>query len=234
MATPGSWLSLFCAACGTCAARPQSAKVRCGSLLLLLSPFVVFVVLGFWRGFMLHPAVQWSRTAPDPALGAGRHHDGSAGRHVELHGLGQRLHRRAARSRIRSATIPRHDRRRLSHRYHLHSSAGRMALAGLSARQASPPAHGRRGARSAARCSARRRRRRHDQRHWHVQRAGDELHPPAHGHGGRRHAAARLRAAQQPRRSLGLRAVCGFAWALALKLPFERLISIDSFSTAPA
>ena len=37
---------------------------------LLLSPFAVFVVLGFWRGFMLHPAVQWTN-APATGIGAG-------------------------------------------------------------------------------------------------------------------------------------------------------------------
>jgi len=35
---------------------------------LLLTPFVVFVVLAFWRGFSLHPAVQWSRPASESAL----------------------------------------------------------------------------------------------------------------------------------------------------------------------
>ena len=30
---------------------------------LLLAPFAVFVALGFWRGFTLHPAVQWSSAA---------------------------------------------------------------------------------------------------------------------------------------------------------------------------
>jgi amino acid transporter len=40
---------------------------------LLLSPFAVFVVLGFWRGFMLHPAVQWGNATPlhATAFGAG-------------------------------------------------------------------------------------------------------------------------------------------------------------------
>jgi amino acid transporter len=38
---------------------------------LLLSPFAAFVVLGFWRGFILHPAVQWSNAAPFHATGSG-------------------------------------------------------------------------------------------------------------------------------------------------------------------
>ena len=67
-----------------------------------------------------------------------------------------------------------------------------------------------------------------DQRSRHVQRAGDELHAPAHGHGRRRHAAARSRPAQPAAACRGS-ACCSaeLAWALALKLPFERLISID-------
>jgi amino acid transporter len=36
---------------------------------LLLAPFVIFVLLGFWRGWMLHPAVQWGLSAAQPAAG---------------------------------------------------------------------------------------------------------------------------------------------------------------------
>jgi amino acid transporter len=35
---------------------------------LLLTPFAVLVVLGLWSGFTLHPAVQWSRPASASAL----------------------------------------------------------------------------------------------------------------------------------------------------------------------
>jgi amino acid transporter len=35
---------------------------------LLLSPFTVFLVLGVWRGLTLHPAIQWSRPASSSAL----------------------------------------------------------------------------------------------------------------------------------------------------------------------
>ena len=35
---------------------------------LLLAPFVVLVALGLWRGFTLHPAVQWSGPASSSAL----------------------------------------------------------------------------------------------------------------------------------------------------------------------
>ncbi len=31
---------------------------------LLLAPFAVFVVLGFWRGITLHPAIHWGRPSP--------------------------------------------------------------------------------------------------------------------------------------------------------------------------
>jgi amino acid transporter len=35
---------------------------------LLLAPFAVLVVLGFWHGFALHPAVQWGRSGSGSAL----------------------------------------------------------------------------------------------------------------------------------------------------------------------
>lgn len=35
---------------------------------LLLSPFVVFVAFGFWRGMALHPAVQWGRSGTGASL----------------------------------------------------------------------------------------------------------------------------------------------------------------------
>lgn len=38
---------------------------------LLLSPFVIFTALGFWRGLQLHPAVQWSNSTPLHATGFG-------------------------------------------------------------------------------------------------------------------------------------------------------------------
>ncbi len=57
---------------------------------LLLAPFAVFVGLGVWRGIAQHPAVHWSGPASEQ-----RAFDGNPGGHVELHGLGQRLHGRA-------------------------------------------------------------------------------------------------------------------------------------------
>jgi amino acid transporter len=38
---------------------------------LLLSPFAIFVLLAFWRGFTLHPAVQWSNPTAFGAHGFG-------------------------------------------------------------------------------------------------------------------------------------------------------------------
>ena len=46
-------------------ARIPSGCSRCCS-----SPFAVFVVLGFWRGFTLHPAVQWSTRRPRSGAGS--------------------------------------------------------------------------------------------------------------------------------------------------------------------
>jgi len=37
--------------------------------ILLLAPFAVFIVLGFWRGFTLHPAVHWGPPAFSPDSG---------------------------------------------------------------------------------------------------------------------------------------------------------------------
>jgi amino acid transporter len=38
---------------------------------LLLTPFAIFILLALWRGVTLHPAVQWSQTGSDSALSAG-------------------------------------------------------------------------------------------------------------------------------------------------------------------
>ena len=47
---------------------PAVGEGSIGLFILLLAPFAVFVVLGFWRGFANHPAVQWSRTGSEAAL----------------------------------------------------------------------------------------------------------------------------------------------------------------------
>ncbi len=70
---------------------------------------------------------------------------------------------------------------------------------------------------------------RHDQRLWHVQRAGDELLAPAAGHGAGRHAAAGVRQAASPHAG----ALGGDSWSapsagrMCLGLGFERLVTID-------
>jgi amino acid transporter len=47
---------------------PAVGEGSVGLFALLLAPFVIFVVLGFWRGITLHPAIQWSQPASDGAL----------------------------------------------------------------------------------------------------------------------------------------------------------------------
>ena len=47
---------------------PAVGRDSVGMCVLLLAPFAVFVVLGLWRGFALHPAVQWSQPASESAL----------------------------------------------------------------------------------------------------------------------------------------------------------------------
>jgi len=47
---------------------PAVGEGAIGQFLLLLSPFAVFVVLGFWHGFKADPVVQWSRSGSDAAL----------------------------------------------------------------------------------------------------------------------------------------------------------------------
>jgi amino acid transporter len=47
---------------------PAVGEGSVGLFVLLLAPFAVFVVLGLWHGFTLHPAVQWSQPASESAL----------------------------------------------------------------------------------------------------------------------------------------------------------------------
>jgi amino acid transporter len=47
---------------------PAVGEGSIGLFVLLLSPFAIFVVLGFWRGFSAHPAIHWSRTGSGAAL----------------------------------------------------------------------------------------------------------------------------------------------------------------------
>ena len=47
---------------------PSVGDGSVGLFVLLLAPFAVFVVLAFWRGWIAHPAVQWHHTASESAL----------------------------------------------------------------------------------------------------------------------------------------------------------------------
>jgi amino acid transporter len=44
---------------------PEVGEDSVWLFVLLLAPFVVFAGIGFWQGWMAHPAVQWSRPAAD-------------------------------------------------------------------------------------------------------------------------------------------------------------------------
>ena len=47
---------------------PAVGRDSLAMCMLLLAPFAVFVVLGLWRCFTLHPVVQWSQPASESAL----------------------------------------------------------------------------------------------------------------------------------------------------------------------
>ncbi len=47
---------------------PAVGEGAVGMFVLLLAPFAVFAVLAVWRGVTLHPAVQWSRPVSESAL----------------------------------------------------------------------------------------------------------------------------------------------------------------------
>ncbi len=47
---------------------PAVGEGSVGLFALLLAPFAVFLVLGLWRGFTLHPAIQWGHAGSEAAL----------------------------------------------------------------------------------------------------------------------------------------------------------------------
>ena len=47
---------------------PAVGEGSMGLFVLLLSPFVIFIVLGLWRGLVTHPAVHWGRSGSGEAL----------------------------------------------------------------------------------------------------------------------------------------------------------------------
>src|ERR1700721_3794553 len=67
------WSLAVVVVCCACTPRvaPRVGKDSVWMSMLLLAPFVVFIILGFWRGLTLHPAIHWGRPAPSPDPGAG-------------------------------------------------------------------------------------------------------------------------------------------------------------------
>jgi len=47
---------------------PAVGEGSVGLFALLLAPFVVFMALGIWRGFTLHPAIHWTNSSSEAAL----------------------------------------------------------------------------------------------------------------------------------------------------------------------
>jgi amino acid transporter len=47
---------------------PAVGEGSIGLFALLLTPFVIFMALGIWRGFTHHPAIHWANTGSDAAL----------------------------------------------------------------------------------------------------------------------------------------------------------------------
>jgi amino acid transporter len=47
---------------------PAVGEGTVGLFVLLLAPFAVFVVLGFWHGFTAHPAIQWHQASTEASL----------------------------------------------------------------------------------------------------------------------------------------------------------------------
>ena len=195
---------------------------------VLLAPFVILITAGLWawHGHGTGALLQ-SRRGPRSRRRHRRHH-------VELHGLGQRQHRRAGGGRPAAQLSARHARRHCAGGLHLHPpAAGR----GPRRPRARPILHrcvdGRRAhpRRSAARYH--RRCRRHDQWRRHVQPAHDEHYPRALRDGGRRPGSAGPAAPHQARRPVGQRAgVRGDLGSRATLLPSSASSPSTSSSTA--
>jgi amino acid transporter len=47
---------------------PAVGEGTVGLFVLLLAPFTVFIALGFWHGFTVHPAIQWQSTSTEASL----------------------------------------------------------------------------------------------------------------------------------------------------------------------
>jgi amino acid transporter len=47
---------------------PAVGEGTVGLFVLLLAPFAIFIVLGFWHGFTVHPAIQWHTASTEASL----------------------------------------------------------------------------------------------------------------------------------------------------------------------
>ena len=47
---------------------PAVGEGTVGLFVLLLAPFAIFIVLGFWHGFTVHPAIQWRTASTEASL----------------------------------------------------------------------------------------------------------------------------------------------------------------------
>jgi amino acid transporter len=74
-AGPRAWLWSLAVVVLCCAwnlrGAPEVGRDSVGLFVLLLLPFAVFVALGFWHGLTLHPAMHWERTAAAPGAPLG-------------------------------------------------------------------------------------------------------------------------------------------------------------------
>ena len=117
--------------------------------LLLSAPFAAIVVLAPFKYGALANAVT------TPTTVACRHHGRTVDRHVELHGMGQRLHHRGRSEAARSALIPAPCSRPCAGVAHLHPAGGRHVPDQAESRQRGRPDRGPKlRACSAARCCA--------------------------------------------------------------------------------
>jgi hypothetical protein len=123
---------------------PAVGEDSVGLFALLLAPFAVFVALGFWRWFTAASAGamgHFNAWTGGRVVGGTRLFDGGSGGHVELHGLGQRLHRGPGGGESAAQLSPRHDLATILVAVTYIVPLAAMALAGLSW-AAFPPATG--------------------------------------------------------------------------------------------
>ena len=101
-------------------------------MVMLISPFVVLIALALWHSF--HHGVGPIAAAAQQSARANRPGRSHPRRHVELHGLGQRLHHRTGGRRPAEYLPPRDAQLRACRHVRLHPAPGRcLALAGIPA-----------------------------------------------------------------------------------------------------